>query len=654
MKKQVVKLNGARAIKRSGAKKSLVNGASAAQPITNNYTQLIQQLQKLSPDWKVDRVGIDAEIYRNHWELRAYSRNLWRENPYIIGYGQDLCANVFGPNGYTTRMMIKEEEDRVIHSPAEKASLRAAHARKAMVCEYIARRNGAKIKAARRMWKELKGVATIQVGSPDVFANQLIEKWWKIWQLPENCTVTGRLGYNESRCLRLKSCARDGEHFIRLVKDASYVPFGFKIQHINAEWCSYYFTGVAKSGRAVRFGIEYDDTGAAPVPTAYYFVKGAANQWQGFAPTAFMGQSEEQCIRIPADEIIHYAKFDDDADVTRPVPWTTPVMSNSRQLAKWMEAAVVAARVGACSNVFFEADLFGPDGTTAGTVDKEILKGLKMEMTAGGMHGLPPGVRAKEFNPNNPNPATGGFRNEMLREMCAGLPAAQFSTIGQNYSEINFSAGRLERLSITAQWMMLQEWDISTAERRIFSEWLKMALFTQAVKLPLGKFWKFNQVKFTGRRWEGVDALKEGAAKAQDLANNFTSLQEIHDEQGTDLETTLFNTAEANMMLEEFGIDSSTTKGPMVAAGGGSEDSGDAAASGAIQGTALNGAQIESLLSIVAGVTAGQFETEAAGAIIAAAFPLMTPAQITAITLKLSKKPQPETVPTTTPQQNAP
>jgi hypothetical protein len=31
-------------------------------------------------------------------------------------------AQVFGPNGYTFRSTIKEEEDRVIHTPQEKAA----------------------------------------------------------------------------------------------------------------------------------------------------------------------------------------------------------------------------------------------------------------------------------------------------------------------------------------------------------------------------------------------------------------------------------------------------------------------------------------------------------------------------------------------------
>jgi len=540
------------------------------QAVQNNYGELIRQMKKLSPDWNVDRVGIDSEIYRNHWELRAYSRNLWRENPYIIGYGQELSTNVVGPFGFTLRLQIKEEADRTIHTESEKASLRAEQSRRSKVASYV-RAKGGKPGFRCKFIKETKGKATVEAGSPDVFANQLVERHYKDFRRKENYTVTGRLTGNQSDALAIKAVARDGEHFIRFVYDRAY-KYGVKIQHINSEWCNYYLNRDGKNGNPIRMGIEYDESGAAPVPVAYWFIKATAAQWQTFSPVGFHGSDTENHVRISADEIIHYAKFDDDSDVTRPVPWVTPVMSSSRQLTKWMEAAVMSARVGACSNVFFEAPLNGPDGTGVGTVDPEIMKKLVMEMTPGGSHGLPPGVTAKSINPNNPNPATGSFRNEALREICAGLPAAQFSTLGQNYSEINFSAGRLERLTIVGQWMVLQEMHIACVMIPVFEKWLKSSLIVEAIALPLNKFWKFNAPKFTGRRWEGVDAVKEAQANILRLTNKFTSLQRIHDEQGTDLEEILFEIAESNMIMESLGITSSTTQGEMAVASEPDED----------------------------------------------------------------------------------
>lgn len=541
--------------------KTRATGKALTSTVTNNYVQLVEQLKKLSPDWRPDRVGVGAEVYRNPWELRAFSRSLWRENPYIIGYGQELSANVIGPFGFTLRMKVKEEADRTIYTTSEKTALRNEQLRRERVADFL-RSKGGTANFQCKFIKETKNKATIKVGMPDVFANQIIERAYKDFQRKENYCVTGRLTGDQSDALALKSAARDGEHFIRFVYDRSY-KYGVKIQHINSEWCNYYLTCKnEETGNPIRYGIEYDDSGAAPVPVAYHFIKATAAQWQTFMPMNFMG-GDNKHLRVDAADVIHYAKWDDDCDVTRPVPWATPVMSSSRQLTKWMEAAVVSARMGACSNVFFEAALNGPDGISVASVDPEIMKKLSMEMNPGGMHGLPPGVTAKVVNPNNPNPATGSFRNESLREICAGLPAAQFSTIGQNYAEINFSAGRLERLTITAQFMMLQEMHISILRIPVFERFLKSALIVQAIPLPLEKFNKFNKPKFTGRRWEGVDPIKEANANAIRLANKFTSLQRIHDEQGTDLEEILFEIAEANMLMEQFGITTQTTQGPM-------------------------------------------------------------------------------------------
>ena len=183
------------------------------------------------------------------------------------------------------------------------------------------------------------------------------------------------------------------------------------------------------------------------------------------------------------------------------------------------------------------------------------------------MIGLPPGIKATINNPNNPNQNFGAFRNENLREFCAGLPGASFPVIGQNYAEINFSAGRLDRLSTTGAWQMLQEFDIEMAERRIFEEWLKMALITQAVKLPISKFEKFNKPHFQARRWPGVDPMKEVNAAASAISNKFTSRTAVIESgvcgESGDFEDTIIQLAEEEMMLESLGMSCATTADTM-------------------------------------------------------------------------------------------
>ena len=553
--------------KKPATRQKKVNGnAPMENGIARDYSALIANLKKLSPDWARSQVNIDQDIYRNHLDLLSYSRDSWKTNPYFTAYGDEMAVNVFGPAGIRLRMKVMETEDRVVHAAEEKAMLRSYFNRRDLVDKWL------KSKGRPQMFREggfieKRGVATIKAGTADIFANTYIERKWQEWQRKENCTITGRLSYNESRQLRLRSCARDGDHFIRLVRDQKFKPFGFKIQHINTEWCDWNLNGKIQDGEGkgnvIRMGIEYDgEDGLTPV--AYHFIKQPALTWMTMNPTAYVAPSSKMAhVRILADDIIHYGRFANDCDISRPVPWATTVMSNIRFLHKYTEAAVVAARVGACSNVFFEAGLEGPDGTVVAGNDPRDLNNLAMQMQPGAMIGLAPGITAKINNPNNPNQNFGAFRNENLREFCAGLPGASFPVIGQNYAEINFSAGRLDRLSTTGAWQMLQEFDIDAAERRIFEEWLKMALITGAVKLPVAKFEKFNQPHFQGRRWPGVDPMKEINAAAAAVANKFTSRTAVIESgvcgESADFEDTLLKLAEEEMMLEGFGMSTATT-----------------------------------------------------------------------------------------------
>lgn len=540
-----------------------------------DYSQLVRQIKIQNPDWPVNGVSVEADLYRNAPDLLEFSRSLSRENPLVIAYRGEVKTNVFGPQGIRCRMQIKETEDRVIGSDEEKAFLRARDQRYDRVNAWLKSKGRQPIIQERVFEEKRGGKMTIKAGQPDVFANQYFERAFLDWQSKEHCTVSGRLTYRQSRHQRMWACIRDGEHFIRLIRNTQKGwKYGFKIQHINAEWCD---RGLcipeskgwedekgAKHGvgNPIRYGIEYDkDTGLEPV--AFWFIKADPALWSSRNPTGIAQHGKKAHIRYPANEIIHYAMFEDDAEITRPAPWLTPVMNTARQGAKWMEAAVVSARSGACATLVFEADLDGPDGVAvADTVIKELNE-RALKLVPGGSLAIPPGVRAKVLQPAYPNQNVSDFRNENVREFCSGLPGASAPVISGNFAQINFSAGKLERLSITGGWQMLQEFDIETAERIIFREWQKMALTVQAVKLPLAKFEKFNKAHFQGRRWSGVDVVKEGNAAAAAVENKFTTRTAVIESgicgEAGDFEETVFKLAEEEMILESLGMSTATT-----------------------------------------------------------------------------------------------
>lgn len=530
--------------------------------LERNYAELLS-IAGQNRDWALRGIGEDADIHQNIWSLRERSRSLFKTDVYFQKYTEELFANVFG-EGIRLRMRIKETEDRVVYAADEKAAIQRHWNRIEKVRKWAAKklqREYAPIRDARAFEAAFtRGIAKVQVGELDVFANQLIERKWREWQRKEFCTTSKKFTYNEVRQHRLLQCARDGDVFIQLVKKPSgqLNKFGFAIKLISAEWCPHNLNiAELPSGNEIRMGIEFD----GDEPVAYYFAKRRPGIWRWGSYGNYVGTSStspDDYERIPAAEIIHYARFKD-SDTSRGVPWCASVIPKSRHLDKYEEAEVIAARLAACKLGWFYSTMM-PEGGTIGAgipnlTDPQACPQNGMEASPGSFQGLPFGVEFKEWNPNHPNGNFDLFRKGMLRSWCAGLPGANYNIIANDLEGVNYSSGRLGMLDERELWKLIQQFDIDTAEVPIFEAWLEMALMTGEIPLPFSKIDKFNKPHFQGRRWAWVDPMKEVQAHALEIAHKLTSRTRIHDELGTDFEEILFELAEEQALMEDLGMD---------------------------------------------------------------------------------------------------
>ena len=513
-------------------------------------------------DWALTFLGDDSEVWQNVWALTSRVRDLFRCNPLYQAYRETLWANVLGAQGIMLRMRVKEQEDRVIHIPEEK-EIKLHNERRERVMEYYATKAGEdwKNRTIRFFTKSISDnggkngsrIAQVKVGEPDVFANQLIERKWQEWQRMEYCDARGTRNYQTIRQLRLISAVRDGDFFIRMIQDPRVNKFGFSLQIINAEWCDRFYNTILPNGNEVRMGIEYQFTPwGIGKPVAYYFIKRQPMDWQWSTMAGFNFATGNLHERVPAEEIIHYARAVD-ADSTRPAPWVASTIPSSRQRDQAMLAEVIAWRESACKTGFYWSDV-NPEGGMVGEVPNPRVGIPTQEMAPGETRGLPWGVKYQERDPTHPNASVKEFRMASIQDGCAGMPGANYSTMANDYAAINFSAGRLQRLDTNETNMLLQQFDIDYAENKIFEAWLKMSLITGAIPLPVSKFDKFNSKTFQGRRWRGVDEVKEVTAAALRVANNFSSDQRECADVGLDFEEVLFEQAEANMLKEMLGI----------------------------------------------------------------------------------------------------
>ncbi len=519
------------------------------------YRELVS-MGSVNSDWAASLVGDDSELWQNVWALTSRSRDLARCNPIFQAYRETVWSNVFGANGIMYRPKIKETEDRVIHTPDEEKYLQNYEARRNRVYEFYATKAGKEF-VARSMLRCLgtngSRQAMIKVGEPDVFAGTMIAKAWKKWQRKEYCDARGARNYKTIRQLRLWSGIRDGDFFIRKIMTPQANSFGFSLQLINAEWCDRFYNTILSNGNEVRMGIEYQfNSWGIGNPVAYYFIRRQPADWQFSIPGAFNFGGGNLHARIPAEEIIHYSRAVD-AEATRPAPWIVSAIPAARQIDQAMLAEVIAWRQAACKTGFYYSDVL-PEGG-AGEVLPDTAGNNLESMAPGEIRALKWGVKYQPNDPTHPNASVKDFRMAALQNMVAAMPGSNYSTMANDYAAINFSAGRLQRLDSNECFEILQTFDIDYAERPIFEAWLEMALIVgKEIPLPLKNLEKFKAAHFQGRRWAGVDEVKEVTAAALRVANHFSSDQKECADKGLDFEEMLFEQAEANMLKEELGI----------------------------------------------------------------------------------------------------
>lgn len=609
-------------------------------------------------DWATGNLSLDAEVWTEFLPMLRASRDLWRTNPYIAKWQEQLAANVYGEAGIMFRSKIMETEDRVVYSADEKWALIAHEKKINELIDYANKRDGGTrghylaMKLAERLERAtpesiMRGTALIEVGSPDVYANQRVEAAWSDWQRAEYCDRRGVRDYNTLRCLRLWSAARDGGHFIRMIRGGTDLnKYGFTLQHVNTEWCDpFYYVSETESGTTIRMGIEYEqDEWGIGKPVAYHFAKRQPRDWQHGG--RYVGGYSGERTRIKASEIIHYARYTD-TDSTRPQPWAMSSIGNVRQLANYEVAEVVAARMQACVTTWLYADNLAEGGVAGIPVDPVTLA-RQIRVAPGGMYGLPQGVKVDVKAPTHPNGNFGNYRKSMGQSIAAGLPGGDYNTIFNDLEGINFSAGRLGRLDKNEICrMLLSTFDIPVAERRIFENFLLQALIVNALPFTYSqpKYVKFNKPQFTGPGFDQVDEVKATQAAALRIANKFSNRTEEAAKMGVDFDDNCERLAQEEILLERYGLRMETTAQTPIETEAPeteeeetetTEDTATAAETANIQGTGLNGAQIAGLLAIVTQFTSGAISLDSCNALIAASFPLMSEEEINAITASLT------------------
>lgn len=427
---------------------------------------------RLTLDWTTTPVSADELVRRHQRVLVARSREQAINNDYARAFLRMCRQNVVGPHGVMLQAQSRDEKGRL-----------------------------------------------------DTLANEAIEAAFERWGHRSNCHVAGEQSWRAIQAGAVVSAARDGEFMLRKVYGPDAGPFGFALQVLDPQRCNSQFDqDDLEGGRFIRGGIEFNIYGR---PLAYYF----ANERNRAGEYNF-SYSRPDCLRVPADEIIH-GFVPDMTGQKRGIPWMVTGLFRLKQLGGFETAAVINARVGAAKMGFLQwRDGQGPESSE----DEQL--NFHMEVQPGEFGVLPDGAELKEWAPQFPSGEFAVFNKAMLRGISAGF-GVLYNNLANDLEHVNFSSIRQGTLDEREHWKELQQWLVESLVQPVFEAWLPHALLgghitVKGRPLKAERLERYASVSWQPRRWAWIDPRADIEAAVAAKNNMLMAPGQIIREQGRD------------------------------------------------------------------------------------------------------------------------
>lgn len=239
------------------------------------------------------------------------------------------------------------------------------------------------------------------------------------------------------------------------------------------------------------------------------------------------------------------------AEQTRGVSHIATAMANVKQLDGYLEAEIIAARLGASKMGFFTS----PDGNSFVGDDTEDTFNPVMNVEPGTFHQLSSGQEFQTFDPNHPTSAFESFTTTVLRSIASGLNIS-YHALSNDLTSVNYSSIRQGALEDRSNFQIWQEFIVQHFIDVVFKRWLEMAITTKAINLPIGKFNKFaNSINYIPRSFPWIDPLKEMQANVVGLQNGIVTYSDIVSSYGKDVEETFEQHQKEQELAAQYGIE---------------------------------------------------------------------------------------------------
>jgi lambda family phage portal protein len=225
-----------------------------------------------------------------------------------------------------------------------------------------------------------------------------------------------------------------------------------------------------------------------------------------------------------------------------------PALPIFAQLRRFTTATLTAAEIAAMIAGIMTQDM-PPGDAYAETIDKWTT----IELVRGTLLALPPGAKAEQFKPEHPTTNYEMFVSAKLRE-CGRALSMPFGKIAGDHSRYNYSSGRLDDAPYWTDREIERQAFEAKILKPIFYKWLDFARFAiPQLAAFQGQFWQLKHVWHYDAR-PTSDTVKDATGDELNLTNGTDTPQAICERDGTTLEESLDQRAEAMAMYIERGL----------------------------------------------------------------------------------------------------
>lgn len=383
----------------------------------------------------------------------------------------------------------------------------------------------------------MQNKARLPNGELDREANATIEAAYATWIKPKNCDVRGKSSFRAMQRLVMRTVARDGECFIRKVKNHKGSAHRFALQILPTELVDEQYWNPLLN---IKCGIEFDAWGA---PVAYYLRQDRASFF------TIVGANRQHYLRLPADEMIHVF-VEEYPDQSRGIPWICSAIIRLHQLGAYEEAELMAARAGALKGGFIKS----PEDTSTLADGQDAAGNYFDTLTPGALTHLRPGEEFVGFDPTHPSGNFGPFTKASLRSISAAV-GVSYNLMSNDLEGVNYSSIRVGVQEDREHWKSLQILFGEQFLDNVIPDWADYALLSGALRpLRASRLPQSLVTVYRYRGWPWVDPQKDIDAALTAINGGLRSREDVLAEQGVDFEELCMKLAEEQELMDLYKI----------------------------------------------------------------------------------------------------